>query len=187
MDMLTAVNRILAAVGEHPITSLESRNPTVQIVLQSIASACHDVQLRQLWFNTYETTLYPDQDGQVQLPHNTIAWKWYDHPSYPNNQYLVDSENMTTDWRIKGVESVEGKLSIELPYAELPPVVQHLVMCRALTQAFINDFGFEEIVQVFQRGEVLAEGRVIDQHLQHQRYSTTRSPRYQRIARHTRR
>lgn len=187
MDKLSAVNEILTALGEHPVTRIELKNPTISIILRALTQETKEVQLRGWWFNSYRTILYPDPDGQVQIPDNAVHWRWISYPSHIAQGVLVDTQRMTSDWTISGIDRIEGDVVIEYEFEDLPPVVQTWVTKRALITAYINDFGLEEVVQEYRRQAMVAEQMVMDAHLQYRRYSTTQSPRYQRIRNHIRR
>lgn len=184
MILLRAVNEILTALGEYPVTTVEAKNPTVSIILRAISQECKEVQLRGWWFNKYKTKLLASQDGKIQAPADLINWTWVDHPSTVRGNLIIDTQNMTPDWRVKGEGSVEGFITIEIDFEELPPSVANWVVKRALVTAYINDFGYEEIVQEYQRQAAMLESQVMDDHLKHQRYDTAKSNRFQRIARH---
>lgn len=184
MILLRAVNEILTALGEYPITSIEAKNPTVSIILRAISQECKEIQLRGWWFNKYKTKLLASVSGEVQAPMGLVNWTWLDHPSTVRGGFIIDTEHMTSDWRIKGCTSIEGEVTIEVDFEDLPPSVANWVVKRALVTAYINDFGYEQIVQEYQRQALMLESQVVDDHLKHQRYSTVKSPRFQRIARH---
>src|SRR5690625_7894190 len=77
MTLLQAINRIIPALGENPVDSIETRNPTVGIVLNAINNARHDLLQRGWWFNEFETTLYPDTQGVYSPP--AVALEWISH------------------------------------------------------------------------------------------------------------
>lgn len=185
MNLLRALNEILTALGEHPVTSIEAKNPTVSIVLRAISQECTEVQLRGWWFNKYKAKLLASIDGQIQLPEGIIGWDYIDHASTIRGNLLIDTENMTTDWSLRDIKSVEGYVTIEVDFEDLPISVKHWVVKRALVTAYINDFGAEEVVGEYQRQAMLMESQVLDDHLKHRRYSTAQSNRFKRIARHT--
>lgn len=187
MNKLTAVNEILTALGEHPVSSVELKNPTISIILRAISQECRAVQLRAWWFNSYQTTLYAGDDGIIQAPDNAVNWTWIDRPSHIAAGYIQDTVNMTSDWRISGVGSVTGTVVLEMDYESLPPVVREWVVKRALISAYVNDFGLEDIVGEYQRQAAYAEQMVFDSHLQFKKYSTAKSARFQRIKNHIRR
>ena len=62
---LTAVNRILASVGQAPVTSLETTNPDVAIAFDTLTQVSKEVQAEGWSFNTdinikHPTNIHPD-------------------------------------------------------------------------------------------------------------------------------
>lgn len=182
--MLRAVNKILGRLGENPVTSIENKNPTVTVILQAIEDESLAAQGLGWWFNKYETTLYPDPDGRIQVPNNLIDWACKDKPSIVRGQYLMCSKTMTDNWTALGVRSITGTITVALEYNDLPHSFQEWVTARAGIRAYTNDLGLEEVVQLFMQEEQSAKEKVMSDHLRHVSHNTAKSGMFKRMTRY---
>ena len=184
MELLQAVNRILGRLGESPVTSIENKNPSVTVILQAIDDESRAAQTRGWWFNTYEVTLYPDPDGRIRIPNDTLDWQPKDRPSVIQGKFLVCSKTMTGDWAALGVGSIRGVRTFHLEFSELPESFQEWVVARAAIRAVTNDLGMDDVVQLLMQEEHVAREKVMADHMRHKAYSTTKTPMFRRMARH---
>lgn len=178
MKLLNAINRILPALGENPIDSIDSRNPTVAVVNNAILAKLNDTMTREWWFNTYVTTLFPNDTGKVALPSNTIAWLPKDTNSVQRGGFLYNGDTMTFEWPV-GV-GLEGVLKITVPFEELPEAAATFVLYSACIQAYVNDIGLEDTVQEWKEQEGRALIVLEAEHLRNRKYTTQSSRRYGR-------
>src|SRR5690554_489918 len=74
MQILQAVNWILPKLGEHPVTNLNPKHPTLAIILPSLERLTDNVLRRGWWFNVYRTTIYPDSEGYAFVPQPTLEF-----------------------------------------------------------------------------------------------------------------
>lgn len=177
MELLTAVNRILPVLGEHPVTSTTIKHPTLAILLPKIDMKIEDLTSQGYWFNTFKTTLYQDSEGGIELPTDTLSFV----PTYDNaiqrGRRLYNGDTMTYVWDAP----VEGTLITRLPFAELPESCAVYVQYSVMIAAYVTDIGFEQDVQVWQTEAGAAERRLMSEHLRHKKYTTQKSPRYARL------
>lgn len=177
MDLLTAVNRILPKLGEHPVTSLTVKHPTLAILLPEIQTKLEDESMQGMWFNTFNVKLQPDSEGNVTLPVDTLSFV----PKYLNavqrGRQLYNGETQLYFWS----EPVEGRLVTKVPFDLLPESAASLVFYSALVSVYVTDIGLEREVQLWQQQADIARARVSNEHLRNKKYTTRRSPRYQRI------
>ena len=178
MKLLNAINRILPTLGENPIDSIDSRNPTVAVVNNAILAKLNDTQLREWWFNTYVTTLYPASDGKVAMPANAISWLPKDTNSIQRGGYLYNGDTMTYTWPV-GV-GLEGVIKTLVDFEELPEAAATFVLYSACVQAYVNDIGLEDTVREWKEQEGRALLVLEAEHLRNRKYSTQRSRRYGR-------
>lgn len=177
MDLLTAVNRILPVLGEHPVTSISTKQPTVALILPKIENKIEDLSMSGYWFNTFKVTLYPDAEGEVALPANTLSFVADVAQAVQRGRKLYNAETMSFVF----AGPVAGILIQRLPFDELPESVASLVWYSTLVDVYVTDIGLESSVQVWQREAAQAERRMLAEHLKNMRYSTTRSPRFARL------
>src|SRR5690625_1333840 len=171
MYRLRAVNRILGELGEHPITSIENKNPSVAVILQAIGDVNYESQVRGWWFNQFDTTLYPGPEGNIQLPEGTLDWDFKDHPSVVRGDYLINPKNMSQDWNNAGIRSVSGVITIYVYFEDIPPSLADCVTAQAGIQAYTTDTGIDDVVSLFMQQEQPALKQVIKDHVHANRNS----------------
>lgn len=182
MTLLQAINRIIPALGENPVDSIETRNPTVGIVLNAINNARHDLLQRGWWFNEFETTLYPDTQGVYVAPDGALEWIPHNVDAILRGDIFINPENLSTQFPT--VDSLEGIVRLDVSFDDLPESFKLWVVHRGVVDAYLTDIGLEEIVGQWQRDAMLAENLVWTQHLRFKKYSTRKSPRAREMLRH---
>jgi len=177
MELILAVNRILPALGEHPVTSLNTKHPTLAILLPKIQNKLEDLTMMGWWFNTFKTTLYPDSEGGVALPTDTLSFVPMFDNAVQRGSALYNGDTQSYIW----TAPIEGTIITRIPFDELPESMASYVFYSALVVAYVTDIGMENEVQLWQTEAAQAERRVMSEHLRNRKYTTQRSPRYQRI------
>ena len=70
---LNAVNDVLGAIGQSPVTTLEFNNPEVFLVYQLLQQVLTDTLSEGWTFNTDREIVYtPNQDGRIVIPPNVL-------------------------------------------------------------------------------------------------------------------
>lgn len=179
MDLLTAVNRILPALGEHPVTSIDIKHPTLAILLPKIATKIEDITLPGYWFNTFQHTVYPDAEGEIALPAETLSFIAHCHNVSVRGTRLYNMDTMSYVF----TEAVTGELITRLAFDELPESVASLVWYSALVDSYIIDIGLTDEVRMWQSQVMDAQRRFTSEHLRNKRYSTTKTERFMRLRR----
>lgn len=82
INELWVVNRCLHAIGEAPINSVNANHPIVASALNSLYDALPTVLGQNWYFNTEKIQLYPNTDGNYQVPSDTIALIGYLNPPW---------------------------------------------------------------------------------------------------------
>lgn len=180
MDMLKAINGILPKLGEHPVTRVDVRHPTLAIIVPAIEAALEETLLREWWFNRAHVTLYPDSEGAIAMPTNTLSFI----PDEGVNASvrkgkLYNNDETSYIW----TGPVKGQLRERLEFEELPESVAYYVFYYALVTAYLTDIGLEPIVQQWREMADSAEETATNEHLRNSRYSTRKSPRFGRLQR----
>ena len=67
MKLLDAVNLILPKLGEHRVTSVDNKHPTLAIILPEIENELKKLLARGWWFNEFDYKAYPDSEGAGAL------------------------------------------------------------------------------------------------------------------------
>jgi hypothetical protein len=70
---LDAVNQILSAVGQAPVTTLDLQNPEVYTVLQTLRDTSREIQSEGWNFNTeYCVKMTKNSDNTIDVPYNVL-------------------------------------------------------------------------------------------------------------------
>lgn len=134
MNKLQAVNKMLQAISQQAVNSLQG-NLTSRVVLAKsiLEDTIEDVQLAGYYFNTeYDYPLYCNQDGEIILSSSILRVDVYDSNEYvQHGQKLYDKTNHT--YLIN--KTLKVTVVKKLDFEDLPPVAQkYIVMVAA------NDF-----------------------------------------------
>lgn len=177
MELLTAVNRILPALGEHPVTQVNVKHPTIAILLPILEAKLDETLSRGWWFNEYEYTLYPDSEGLISIPTDTLMFipTCVDAITRGNRLFNPLTDNYVWTAPVKGV------ITRRWPFEELPETVATYVFYSALVQAYLTDLGLEATLQAWQQIRDQSEHNATSEHLRNKKHTTRKSARYQRL------
>ena len=178
MKLLDAVNLILPKLGEHRVTRLDLKHPTLAIILPEV-----DNELRQLlnkgwWFNEFDTTLYPDLEGNIALGTEFLTVT----PTYPDTavqrglalynpktlSYVFDSP-------------VPGRVRQTMDFDVLPESAAQCVYYTALVTCFITDIGMTQEVNAWGTAAQSAYSDLLAEHLRQKKFSTKNTRQWARL------
>lgn len=133
MTQLDAINKVLRAVGEPPVTSVDSQNPYVLSAKSILEGKSKEIQSVGWWFNTqYGVRLLPDAQGYVSVPSNTLSID--NHEMYGGvavrDDHLIDLRNNTN----KFTQSVTVDITEEVTYNNLPYVAAEYIAAEAAVE-----------------------------------------------------
>ena len=78
---LAAVNQILGAVGQAPVTTLDETNPDVAVAYGTLTDVSREIQGEGWNFNKeYEYPFIPDSNKEVLIPTNVLSIDLSDLP-----------------------------------------------------------------------------------------------------------
>lgn len=132
LSKLEAVNRMLTAAGEFPVSTLSvTGSNDVTIAVQMLDETSTMIQMAGTNTNTLFTTLTPDTAGKIYVADNIIS---LDTTGYSrdrnvalegrNPTYLVDLDNERTSTFAQGTE-LEVKMVLNLPFEDLETADQY--------------------------------------------------------------
>ena len=180
MELLSAVNLVLPALGEHVVTSVNPKHPTVNLIVQNMTQQRRELLGRGWWFNTRTVMMYPNTDGEIHLPEETLSV--LSPNAVQDGDKLVDPTTLYDKWTT-GQKCV---LYLDREFNRLPEYAANVVLYRALVAAYLTDIGREALLQDWQAKEQLNYAHLTAEHLRNRNYSTRRSGAYQRIVRNIR-
>lgn len=130
LSKLDAVNRILRASGEYPVSTLTvTGSNDVVLAVQTLDEVAIQCQLTGLNCNTIIKTVLPDSSGKIYIPDNTLAIDTVETDFSRNlvqrgrtPTYLFDVDNNTDVFEIG--KEVYVKISVALEFEDLPTAEQ---------------------------------------------------------------
>ena len=168
---LSAVNSILGAIGQSPITSISagSANPEVAFIYNLLRDANVDTQNEGWHFNTEKHVNYtPDAvTGKIEIGDDILKMdvaKGWTHRQYDvvrRGGYLYDKYDHTDDWS-DATNGIDLDLVKLFNYEDLPSVFQRYVIYRAATRAATQLVGNPQLAQLLAQQEALARAACME-------------------------
>ena len=178
MQLLDAVNYVLPKLGEHQVTSLDARSPTLRILLQLFDAHRLAVLNRGWWFNQGTHTLPLNPASEIDVPVNTLS---ISVPTEPNIGHFDGRLFNAGTQSFKFDKAVEAMLIVDVQWDALPYAVQEWVKYEVLLDQLVTDQGLTQEYNVWADKRTLAERQVLAEHLRVKQYSAKTSRRGRRI------
>ena len=177
MTEIEAINRMLSAIGQAPVTTVDQTNPDVAICSRTLTQVSQEVQSEGWTFNTYyNKQVSPDTDEhiiirptnilsgtgvrdhiiQMDLSYNTFYSRDKESIAKQNgsNIYLYDKTNNTYKW---GTEPVEvDTVEYVANLASLPPAAQNYIISKASTRVSMRTVGDSQQFSILRQEEEYA-------------------------------
>ena len=166
---LSAVNAILGAIGQSPITTISGNaNPEVAFIYNILRDANVDVQNEGWHFNTERHVNYkPDATTKkIEIASDilqmdvTDGWCTRHYDVVKRNGYLYDKYNHTDDFS----EHTTINLDVTrlFSYEDLPSVFKRYIIYRASTRAATQLVGNPQLVKLLQQQEFQARAACME-------------------------
>ena len=157
---LSAVNSILGAIGQSPISQLKdakgvivNANPEIQFIYNLLKDANVDVQAEGWHFNTEKHVEYtPDANGKIAIGADilqldvTDGWKHRQYDVVRKGGYLYDKYDHTDDF--SDVSTIHLDVVRLYNFDDLPPVFRRFITYRASRQAAVQLVSNPALVQL---------------------------------------
>ena len=166
---LSAVNSILGAIGQSPITTLEDgkKNAEVALIYNILTDANLDVQNEGWHFNTEKGVSFtPDSSGKITITNDilrmdvTDAWVKRQYDVVKRNGYLYDKFDHTDDW--SDVTSINLDVTRLFSFEDLPPVFRRYIIYRASRMAATQLVANSELTQLLATQENIARAACME-------------------------
>ena len=166
---LSAVNSILGAIGQSPITTLEDgkKNPEVALIYNILTDANLDIQNEGWHFNTEKGVSFtPDSSGKITITNDilrmdvTDAWVKRQYDVVKRNGYLYDKFDHTDDW--SDVTSINLDVTRLFSFEDLPPVFRRYIIYRASRMAATQLVANTELTQLLSAQENIARAACME-------------------------
>ncbi len=165
---LSAVNSILGAIGQSPVTSLVFDNPEVSFIYNILRDCNVDIQNEGWHFNTEKHVTYtPDSTtGKIAVGNDilrmdvTDGWRKRSYDVVKRNGYLYDKYDHTDDWS----DASEMTLDITrlLNFEDIPSVFQRFIIARASRMAATQLVANPQLVQLLSQQETLTRASCME-------------------------
>jgi len=163
---LSAVNAILGAIGQSPVTSLNFTNPEIGFIYNLLRDANVDLQAEGWHFNTEKHVTYtPDANGKIAIGNDILKMDttdgWIDrtHDVVKRNGYLYDKQSHSDDFsgHSGGIKLDITKL---LSYEDLPEVFKRYIIYKASVRAATQLVGNAQLAQLLAQQEALSRAAI---------------------------
>ena len=164
---LPAINQILAAVGQAPVTTLDTTNPDVAIAYDALLQVSREVQSEGWTFNKeYNYPMLPNTDNEIIIPDNMLQIDLH-IGEHGNNKYdavrrdgkLYDRVEHTNKW-------TNGEMKCDIvwhfDWVDLPIPIQDYITARATTFTVSRIVGDPNLHQMSQQKEVISRAMALE-------------------------
>ena len=154
---LSAVNSILGAIGQSPVTTLNYENPEIGFIYNILTEVNKDVQNEGWIFNTeYNVEKAPEVTTKyITIPSNVLRYDLHEDNIYRTknivrrNGRLWDTINQTDEF--------DSNLHLDItwlwPFEDLPNAFKRYIISRASVRAATQLVSNPQLVQLLQQQE----------------------------------
>lgn len=178
MLLLDAVNYMMPKLGEHEVTSVEARHPTVALILPEIEDVLRIVLGKGWWFNEFNTTLFPDSEQEINLGVDVINVVPYaDGIAVQRGRRMYNP--ITFSYKFES--PLDVRIRQYVPFEEVPEPAAVWVRNQALTNVYTSDLGVTPDLQVWATMVEKAASDLLAEHLRNKKYTTRNSRPFRRL------
>ena len=165
---LSAVNSILGAIGQAPVTSLVYDNPEIAFIYNLLRDANVDTQAEGWHFNTELHVRYtPDSvTGKIAIANDVLqldvskGWARREYDVVRRGGYLYDKIDHTDDFST--IDSIDLDVVKMYNYEDLPTVFKRYITYRASRQAATQLVANPNLVKLITQQESLARAAIME-------------------------
>ncbi len=168
---LSAVNAILGAIGQSPVTSINKTNPEIGFIYNLLRDANVDLQAEGWHFNTERHVKYTPEDvggikkiaigNDILKMDVTDGWSKRNYDVVKRNGYLYDKYDHTDDWD-ELTDGIDLDIVRLISYEDLPEVFKRYVIYKAAVRAATQLVGNPELAQLLAQQEALARAAIME-------------------------
>ena len=165
---LSAVNSILGAIGQAPVTSLVFDNPEISFIYNLLRDANVDTQAEGWHFNTERHVKYtPDSvTGKIAIANDVLqldvseGWSRRTYDVVKRSGYLYDKIDHTDDFST--IDSIDLDVVKMYNYEDLPTVFKRYITYRASRQAATQLVANPNLAKLITQQESLARAAIME-------------------------
>ena len=168
---LSAVNSILGAIGQSPITSISagSANPEVAFIYNLLRDCNVDIQNEGWHFNTEKHVAYiPDADGKIAIGTDILkmdvsdGWEKNQYDVVRRNGNLYDKYDHTDDWSDLPATGIDLDITKLFSFEDLPSVFRRYIIYRASRMAATQLVGNPELAKLLGAQEAISRASCME-------------------------
>ena len=165
---LSAVNSILGAIGQSPITTLNFENPEISLIYNLLKECNIDIQAEGWTFNQeFEFEIVTNNSKEYEIPNNMLQIDFSE--SYKGNIDPVRRDGKIYDrynhtYTLGDTVGDEFKVDVVwlFDWIDLPAPVQNYIVAKAATIAAQRIIGDPQLIQTLQQREALARANALE-------------------------
>ena len=165
---LSAVNSILGAIGQAPLTTLNFDNPEISFIYNQLRDANVDTQAEGWHFNTERHVKYtPDSvTGKIAIANDVLqldvseGWSRRTYDVVKRSGYLYDKIDHTDDFST--IDSIDLDVVKMYNYEDLPTVFKRYITYRASRQAATQLVANPNLAKLITQQESLARAAIME-------------------------
>jgi len=177
---LAAVNQILGAVGQAPVTTLDQTNPDVAIAFDTLVEVNREVQAEGWSFNTEtEYPFTPDTNSHILIPDNILALDLSDLLENKGIEVVRRSGKVYNkiDHTFIWSDLIKCDVVWLFDFVDLPIPFRDYIAARSSVQASTKMVGESTVYQMLQQKEAMARANVMEYECNQGNYSYFGMPR----------
>ena len=164
---LSAVNNILGAIGQAPITTLNFDNPEISFIFNLLRDANVDTQAEGWHFNTEKHVKFAiDANGKIAIGNDILSMDLHDNQArrtsnlVRRNGFLYDKIDHTDEFA--DVDSIDLDVVRLYNFEDLPIIFRRYIVYRASRQAATQLVANPNLVKLLQGQESLARASLME-------------------------
>ena len=168
---LSAVNAILGAIGQSPVTSINKTNPEIGFIYNLLRDSNVDLQAEGWHFNTERHVKYTPEDvggikkiaigSDILKMDVTDGWSKRNYDVVKRNGYLYDKYDHTDDWD-ELTDGIDLDIVRLISYEDLPEVFKRYVIYKAAVRAATQLVGNPQLAQLLAQQEALSRAAIME-------------------------
>ncbi len=162
---LSAVNSILGAIGQSPVTTINYQNPEISFIYNILTEVNKDVQNEGWHFNTeYHVKMSPDASKNITLPVKTLRYDVHDESTDRYTDVVIRDGKLYD--LVDHTDEFDTDLYLDVvtlyKFEDLPNPFQRYITYRAASRAATQLVSNAQLVQLLQQQEALSRATCME-------------------------
>ena len=163
---LSAVNEILASVGQSPVTTLDQTNPDVAIAYNTLLQVSREVQAEGWTFNKeYHLVFTPDVNNEILIPNNILQIDLSETSANIEKDSVVRSGKLYDRFN-HTYEFTDDKVYCDViwlfDWIDIPKPIQAFITARASSVVSSRIVGDTSQYQILQQNEAYTRAMAVE-------------------------